>query len=107
MSNINLSTTQEYEVYDCKHVLDSVMLLVKLRSKGIAKTFAINAKKPQPQIYIGKDWKLPSEFLMKYQNFSVKIFRRSCTSPISFSPHTISPTTICPTEKKKKKILAK
>lgn len=72
-------------LYDYKNILDSVMLLVKLSNKGIAKRFALNAKKKNqktkttknphhPQSYIGKEWKLPSEFPMKYQNFSVKIF---------------------------------
>lgn len=61
-------------LYDYKNILDSVMLLVKLSNKGITKRFALNTKKKQPQSYIGKDWKLPSEFPMKYQHFSVKIF---------------------------------
>lgn len=37
-------------LYDYKNILDSVMLLVKLSNKGIAKRFALNAKKtPTPK----------------------------------------------------------
>lgn len=36
-------------LYDYKNILDSVMLLVKLSNKGIAKRFALNAKKKTPK----------------------------------------------------------